>query len=100
MRRQVWIAAWVLVLVGSSRELRAEPSCCPPPQADFLKRLAPAGGWCPYGGSPLHWWPRCCFPRNVAPDDYCRKPLPKVCWPPYPPYYIVAPSAPTPPCGR
>ena len=58
-----------------------------PPQS-LLGRLGPVGGWDPYGGGLLRWWNPCCFPRCGAPDDYCRKPLPKVCWPPYPPYYI------------
>jgi hypothetical protein len=88
MRRRVWIAALVVALLGGGRKLTAEPSCCPPPEDGFLSRLAPVGGWCPYGTGLLHWWPRCCFPRCGAPDDYYRKPLPKVCWPPYPPYYI------------
>lgn len=90
MKRQLWIAVGVVALIGGGGELRAEPSCCPP-QDDYLKRLAPAGGWCPYGGVLLRWWPRCCFPRSGAPDDYCRKPLPRICWPPYPSYYIWGP---------
>lgn len=99
MRRQFWIAAWVIALLGSARLLHAESSCCPP-QGGFLQRLAPAGGWRPYGGSLIHWWPRCCFPRQSAPDDYCRKPLPRVCWPPYPPYYIWGPPDSCAPCGN
>ena len=59
-----------------------------------LERCAPAGGWFPYGGGLLSWWPQCCFPHCGAPDDYCRKPLPKVCWPPYSPDYTWAPSEP------
>lgn len=90
MRRQVWIGVGIIALFAGGRELYAEPSCCPPPPSGFLKRLAPAGGWCPYDLG-LHWWPHCCFPRRGAPDDYCRKPLPKVCWPPYPSYYIWEP---------
>jgi hypothetical protein len=62
--------------------------CCTPLQEPFLERMAPAGGWHPYGGGLLHWWNPCCFPCCGAPDDYCRKPLPKFCWPAYPPYYI------------
>ena len=53
--------------------------------------LNPAGGWHPYGGGLLHWWNPHCFPCRAAPDDYYRKPLPRVCWPPYPPYYIWGP---------
>jgi hypothetical protein len=91
MRRQIWIAAWLVALIGAGTELHAQSSCCSPPAGGFLKRLAPVGGWCPYGGPLFHWWPRCCFPCEAAPDDYCRKPLPRVCWPPYPPYYIWGP---------
>jgi hypothetical protein len=66
--------------------------CCAPPQQPFLQRLAPVGGWNPYGGGLLHWWDPCCAPHCGAPDDYCRKPLPRVCWPPYPPYYTWGPA--------
>jgi hypothetical protein len=91
MRRRIETAILVVALIGGGGELHAGPSCCPPPSGGFFKRLAPAGGWRPYGGPLLRWWPRCCFPGCGAPDDYCRKPLPKVCWPPYPPYYIWGP---------
>src|SRR5262249_9761486 len=37
-------------------------SCCPPPEEHFLKRIHPVGGWHPYGGGLLHWWPPHCFP--------------------------------------
>jgi hypothetical protein len=63
-----------------------------PPGRHFFQRLRPVGGWNPYGGGMLHWWNPHCFPCQTAPDDYCRKPLPSVCWPPYPPYYIWGPS--------
>jgi hypothetical protein len=100
MKGRVWMATLVVALLGGEGMLRAEPPCCQPPQDGFLKCLAPAGGWCPYGGPVLHWWPRCCFPCSGAPDDYCRKPLPKVCWPPYPPYYIWGPPETCCPQGR
>jgi hypothetical protein len=61
------------------------------------------GGCDPYGGGLLHWWNPHCFPSGGAPDNYCRKPLPKVCWPPYPPYYIWGPpeiTAPEANCPR
>ena len=54
-------------------------------------RLRPVGGWHPDNGGLLHWWPHHCFLCAGAPDTYCRKPIPHVCWPPYPPYYIWAP---------
>jgi hypothetical protein len=62
-----------------------------PPRGHFLQRFHPVGGWHPYGGGLVHWWDPHCFPRQAAPDDYCRKPLPAVCWPAYPPYYIYGP---------
>jgi hypothetical protein len=88
MRRHVWIGAFLITLIAYGRGLGGEPGCCKPPQDSFLERLHPVGGWHPYGGGLLHWWNPHCFPCGGAPDDYCRKPLPRVCWPPYPPYYI------------
>ena len=93
MRRQVgWLGTLIVALIAGGRGVCAEPAYCEPPQDCVLKRLAPAGGWCPYGGGLLHWWNPHCFPCGGAPDDYCPKPLPRVCWPPYPPYYIWGPS--------
>jgi hypothetical protein len=88
MRYRLWIAACAVVLMGTWAA-QAEHCDCPPPEDCFLKRLAPVGGWHPYGTGMLHWWPHHCFPCGGGPDDYCRKPLPRVCWPPYPPYYII-----------
>jgi hypothetical protein len=59
-----------------------------------LARFRPAGGWSPDGAGLIHWWNPRCFPRCGGPDDYCRKPTPAVCWPPYPPYYVLAPQGP------
>jgi hypothetical protein len=87
MRPHRWIVALVLTLMAGSQATCAEPS----PEG-FLQRVAPAGGWHPYGGGLLRWWDPFCFPCGGAPDDYCRKSLPRVCWPPYPPYYIWAPQ--------
>jgi hypothetical protein len=91
MKRHMWIAALVVALIGAVAAPGAGPPCHEPPREGFLKRLAPAGGWHPDGGGLLHWWPRHCFPRCGGPDDYCRKPLPHVCWPPYPPCYTWGP---------
>jgi hypothetical protein len=99
MRRRVWIATLVIALVAGGRGLRGKPACGEPPAEGFLKRLGPVGGWHPYGGGLLRWWPRHCFPCGGAPDDYCRKPLPPVCWPHYPPYYIWGPPEICPPQG-
>jgi hypothetical protein len=61
------------------------------PRRHHIQRLRPAGGWNPYGGGVLHWRNPHCSPCQSTPDDYCRKPLPNVCWPAYPPYYIAGP---------
>jgi hypothetical protein len=84
-----WLLA--LTLTACSPVLGEEHGCCVPPQPHSHGQIRPAGGWDPYGGGLLHWWNPHCFPRYCAPDDYCRKPLPRVCSPPYPPYYIWAP---------
>jgi hypothetical protein len=88
MRRHLWIGVLLVALLSRGGELAAQSSCCAPSEDCFLKRLGPVGGWNPYGGGLLHWWDPCCFPHCGGPNDYCRKPLPNVCWPPYPPYYI------------
>ncbi len=88
MRRRTWVAAVFLVLLAGGWAAAGEPSCDPAGPSCFVRRIGPGGGWCPYGGGLLCWWDPHCFPRCGGPDDYCRKPLPPVCWPPYPPYYI------------
>jgi hypothetical protein len=100
MGRHLWIAVVLVALVSAGRGLGGQPGCCEPSQDCYLKRLGPVGGWSPYGGGLLHWWDPCCFPHCGGPDDYCRKPLPKVCWPPYPPYYIWGPPEICYPQGR
>jgi hypothetical protein len=99
MRHSVWVGTLVIALAVVGRGSGAEPSCCEPSPECGLKRWGPAGGWHPYGGGLLHWWPRHCFPCVGAPDDYCRKPLPRVCWPSYPPYYTWGPPESCPPSG-
>jgi len=61
-------------------------------QSRGSNECAPVGGWFRYGGGLLSWWPSCCFPSCGAPDDYCRKPLPNVCWPPYSADFTWAPA--------
>jgi len=86
------MAAGFIALAISGKGFAGEPPCCGEPQADgFLQRLHPAGGWNPYGGGLLRWWRPDCFPCVGGPDDYRRKPLPNVCWPAYPSYYIWGP---------
>jgi hypothetical protein len=87
------VGAWTLVLtvVASGQTMGGEHGRPDPDRRTLLQRFHPAGGWHPDGGGLWHWWNPACFPRCGGPDDYCRKPPPKVCWPPYPPYYISAP---------
>jgi hypothetical protein len=98
MRRAVWLGACLMALLAAGPGGSREPGCCEPVPDAWLQRWHPAGGWHPYGGGLLRWWPAHCFPRGGAPDDYCRKPLPRVCWPPYPSFYTwglpAAPMAP------
>jgi hypothetical protein len=104
MRCFVWIGTLAVALIAGGRGLSAEaPRCCEPPQGCFLERIGPVGGWCPYGGGLLSWWNKHCFPCTGGPDDYCRKPLPVVCWPHYPSFYIWGPPEECPSrdnCGR
>jgi hypothetical protein len=88
MRRRAWIGAVLLALIARGGALGGEAPCHPPGPPCFLQRVGPAGGWFPYGGGLLRWWDPRCFPRCGAPDDYCRKRLPPVCWPPYPSWYL------------
>lgn len=92
MRRSVTIGALVLGLSASGPARGGDHGSMESPQDWLQKRHPvgdwhPVGGWHPYGGGLFHWWNPQCFPRCGNPDDYCRKPLPRTCWPPYPPYY-------------
>jgi hypothetical protein len=89
MGRPELIGVVVLMLIAEGRAC-AEPPCCEQCAPSFLQRFAPAGGWWPCGGL-LHWWNPNCFPHCGGPNDYCRKKLPRLCWPPYPSYYIWGP---------
>src|SRR5262245_6850331 len=37
-------------------------------------------------------WTQRCFPRSGCADDYCRRPLPRQCWPCYPTFYRCVPA--------
>jgi hypothetical protein len=88
MRHLVWIGALLLIPTVADRVRAGDPHACAPPDAvGWLKRWHPVGGWDPYGGGLLHWWNPHCFPCAGGPNDYGRKYLPDVCWPPYPPYF-------------
>ena len=80
MKYRMWVGAYLLLLAGG-QSWAGEPRCCEPPQEGIWQRWHPVGGWNPYGGGLLHWWDPCCFPPSGAPDDYCRKKLPNLCWP-------------------
>jgi hypothetical protein len=85
---RLWIWAMALVLGTGGLTIagdRLESRPAPPP---FFHRVQPGGGWFPDRGGLWHWWNPHCFPRCGGPDDYRRKPCPRVCWPPYPPFYI------------
>ena len=92
MKRQIIMCASVLTVITFGWALGGEPAYDESPQPHFVRRLRPTGGWNPYGGGVLHWWNPHCFPCQGAPDDYCRKPLPRVCWPAYQPYYTYGPQ--------
>jgi hypothetical protein len=87
MRRVIWIAALVVASAALDRAQGGEPQCCDTTPLSWLKRWHPVGGWDPDGGGLLRWWNPHCFPCTGGPNDYCRKPLPCVCWPAYPPYF-------------
>jgi hypothetical protein len=87
-RQQIPIWTILLTLISCGQGLGGEGGALDEqPRHHFFQRLHPTGGWNPYGGGVLHWWKPHCFPCETGPDDYCRKPLPRVCWPQYPPYY-------------
>src|SRR5581483_998009 len=58
--------------------------------------VATCAGGLPCGQNSLHWT-HSCFPGCGCPDDYCPNPLPRQCWPPYPPFYLCVPAG---DCGR
>ncbi len=87
MKRQAWIGIALLALLGGSGVSAGELPCGQPGPGS-QKQVGPAGGWFPYGGGLLGWWNPHCFPCGGAPDDYCRKELPNVCRPAYPPWYF------------
>jgi hypothetical protein len=114
MRRHARIGAVLLALVAVGWAAGGEPraACCAaatgcaqqaaaadPGQPCLLDKQKQPAAWFPYGGGLLHWWDPHCFPRCAGPDDYCRKQLPNVCWPGYPPWYVwVRPATCCPNC--
>jgi len=96
MKCHIWSGPILIALLACSQGRAGEPACAFPADS-FLQRLHAVGGWNPYGGGLLHWWDSCCFPRCGGPDDYCRKPLPPMCWPCYLSFYIWGPPEVCPP---
>jgi hypothetical protein len=96
------VRSWsaLLVLLAVSQAAAGEPGYPALGRPHLRHRFGPAGGWNPDGGGLLHWWDPHCFPRCAGPDDYCRKPMPRICWPPYTLDYRWTPPAPGPLPGR
>src|SRR3954471_21561415 len=99
MGRRAWIGIVLFELLAARGAYGVKPLWCELRPTSLLDRLAPVGGWFPYGGGLLHWWPENCFPRCGGPDDYCRKSLPKVCWPACPSAPIAGPIEVVSPLG-
>jgi hypothetical protein len=87
MNDRIRAVAIVVSLVVTGQALAGDDGCCQTDRRHLLERFRPVGGWQPYGGGIFHWWTPHCFPRSHGPDDYCRKPIPNVCRPSYPPNY-------------
>jgi hypothetical protein len=85
----IWTLVFTLTACGSGKA--GEPLHDESTSPHFFHRLRPSGGWHPYGGG-LHWWNPDCFDWHGLPDDYCRKPLPKTCWPCRPPHPLWVPA--------
>lgn len=91
MRCYMCIGVLLTLVIAGGRGVAEEPRCSEPAQDGFLQPWRPVCGFSPYGGGLLNWWDPHCFPCWYGPDDYCRKPLPRVCWSGYPSYYIWGP---------
>jgi hypothetical protein len=87
------VAIWTLVLnfIACGLGKGGEPSYDETTPHHFGQRFRPSGGWHPYGGG-LHWWNPDCFDWHGLPDDYCRKPLPRLCRPCPPAHPLWVPS--------
>ena len=88
MKAKILLCALAFALLACAHATGGEHGRADPGGPHILQRWHPVGGWHPDAGGALHWWNPHCFPRCGGPDDYCRKPPPKVCWPPYPPFYL------------
>jgi hypothetical protein len=101
MRPYAWIGTALIGLIAGGWPPGGAPPCCEESRpACCLQRLAPAGGWHPYGGGLLRWWDPHWFPRCGSPDDYCRKPLPHIFPPPCPPCSCAGVNSPCTPVTR
>ena len=70
--------ALIVTLANPSVFAEAPRTQGPHGSTHFLHRLGPVGGWNPDGGGLFHWWNPDCFVNPCTPDDYCRKPLPRL----------------------
>jgi hypothetical protein len=79
MVRKSGIGIVLIVILTSPLVLAGDPRAQGPHgSTHFLRRLGPVGGWNPDGGGLFHWWNPDCFASPCTPDDYCRKPLPRL----------------------
>src|SRR5262245_4402137 len=87
-------SALVACAQGPDQGPRREPA-----SPAIISNEGPACGLLP-PGSKSCGWTTSCFPRCNCPDDYCPNPLPRQCWPPYPPFYKCVPAGACthPPC--
>jgi hypothetical protein len=82
------LACTTLTLAIGQSSRGGEPAQFGPRPNQVRCRFAPVGGWNPYGGGLFHWWNPHCFPLPCGPDDYLRKPLPRVCFPQPSPHHV------------
>jgi len=117
MKWHVFLAVLALATLVAGAACAAGPAPQPAPAYGPPPHTGPAYGpaaHAPGGAGPAHangcspadcvepWWTDCwpyhpcnseafsrsyCLHRYACPDDYCPKPYPELCWPPYPPFY-------------
>jgi hypothetical protein len=80
MTRGARICAVALLVMTSTAARAGDTGPGEVDRPHFLSRLGPRGGCNPDGRGIFHWWNRDCYPRPCGPDNYCRKPMPDLCW--------------------
>lgn len=89
MRNVLTGIACTVFALTISQTLRGGEPAQPEAQPHRLRcRFAPVGGWNPYGGGLFHWWNPNCFALPCGPDDYDRKPIPRLRCTPAPPDHV------------